>query len=119
MSSALRSDTNLPDALVARARAASDGRLALDVACGLFVALAIAAWHPRMWLIPFSAAICFAAYGGWGIADRELRERADDGGALVIRTLRVVRSLTAAAGVIAAVIALFSVLGIVLGTWIS
>lgn len=119
MNSALRSDANLPDALVARARAASDGRLALDVVCGLVVALAVAAWHPRMWLTPFSAAICFAAYGGWGIADRELRERADVAGTLVIRALRVARSLSAAAGVIAAVTALFSVLGIVLGTWIS
>ena len=119
MSSALRSDANLPDALVARARAASDGRLALDAVCGLFVAIAIAAWHPRMWLVPFSAAICFATYGGWGIADRELRERADVAGALVIRTLRAARSLCAAAGVIAAATVLFAVLGIVLGTWIS
>jgi len=119
MSSALRSDVNLPAALVARARAASDGRLALDAVCGVFVAIAVAAWHPRMWLIPFSAAICFAAYGGWGIADRELRERADVAGTVVIRMLRVARSLTAAAGVIAAATALFAVLGIVLGTWIS
>jgi hypothetical protein len=119
MSSALRSDANLPDALVARARAASDGRLALDVVCGLFVALAVIAWHPRLWLIPFSAAICFAAYGGWGIADRELRERSDVAGALAIMTLRIVRSLAAAAGVIATATALFAVLAIALGNWIS
>jgi hypothetical protein len=119
MKSALRSDINLPDALVMRARAASDGRLALDVACGLFVAIAIGAWRPRLWLIPFSAAIWFAAYGAWGIADRELRERADVAGVVVSTTLRVVRSFAVAVGAIAGVTAVFAVLGIVLGNWIS
>ena len=119
MSATLRSDANLPDALVARARAASDGRLALDAAGGLFVALGIAAWHPRMWLIPFSAAICFAAYGAWGIADRELRERADVASLLVTRTLRVTCVIAAAIGAIGTATALFAVLAIVLGNWIS
>lgn len=119
MSSTVHSNTSLPDALVARARAATDGRLVLDVASGLFVAIAIAAWHPRMWLLPFSAAVCFAAYGGWGIADRELRERADIASVVLMRTLRAIRALAAAAGAIAAIIALCSTLGLVLGTWIS
>jgi len=44
MNPALRPDASLVEFLMARARAASDGRLVLDALGGLLLALAIAVW---------------------------------------------------------------------------
>src|SRR3954465_3908625 len=69
------SDLSLLEFLSARARHASDARLALDVACGLVVALGAVLRRGPAWHVITSAAVCFLAYGAWGIADRELTER--------------------------------------------
>lgn len=71
------SDLSLSEFLSSRARHASDARLALDVACGFVVAVAAALWHGPGWHLITPAAVCFLAYGAWGIADRELLERPD------------------------------------------
>lgn len=114
-------DLSLVDFLATRARSASDTRLVLDVAVGLVAALIAVIWRPAGWIFIASAAACFASFGGWGIADRELRERAVDvantGGRLTI--LRVTRIIAAGAGTIAAGALLVGLLGIALGTWIS
>ena len=113
------SDEGLAGVLAARARAASDGRLILDVAAGLLVALAIVIWHPRAWVVPCSIGITLAAFGAWGLADRELAERAAVADGRLVRTLRVLRGFAVLAGVVAAGVACFSILGIGLGNWIS
>jgi methyltransferase (TIGR00027 family) len=116
---ALPPNESLAGLLVARARAASDGRLILDVASGLLAALALAIWHPRLWLVPFNVAIVFAAFGGWGLTDRELAERAgsaDDSAVPVLRVLRVLSAVVGAGSAIVAGVALF---GMALGTWMS
>jgi hypothetical protein len=120
MNPALRPDASLPEFLVARARAASDGRLVTDVIVGAAVALGMAVWRPIGWVTVGGAALALAAFGLWGIADREARERAVEAGSVrVIRLLRGARIIAGLVGLCSAVGALFAALGLVLGTWIS
>jgi hypothetical protein len=119
VNSALRPTESLPDALAARARSASDGRLTLDVAIGMASAVGVALWHPVGWFVPFSAAVCFAAFGGWGIADRELRARDRETRTRPVRMLTALRVIAAVVGTTAAFVLIFSVLGLVLGRMIS
>jgi hypothetical protein len=116
---AVSPDEGLAGVLAARARAASDTRLIVDVAAGLLVALAFVIWHPRAWVVPFSIGIALAAFGAWGIADREITERAASADRRLVRALRVLRGFAVVAGVLAAGVACFSILGIGLGNWIS
>jgi hypothetical protein len=119
MNPALRPDASLAEFLAARARAASDGRLVIDVMAGCCAALGVGLWHPAGWLVLLGASLGLAAFGAWGIADRELRERANASSAVGVRVLAVVRAAAAVAGAVAAVGAMFALLGIALGTWIS
>ena len=119
MNPALRPDASLPEFLAARARAASDGRLVVDVIAGCCGALAVAVWQPIGWITLLGAAVSLAAFGAWGIVDRELRERGDAPHARVVRVLSLLRVGAAAVGTIAALMAMFAVLGVLLGTWIS
>jgi len=120
--SSFRPDARLPELLASRARGESDGRLALDLAGGLVADGAALAWRPSGWLVLLSAALCFAAFGAWGIADREARERPDARGRSLISLfslLRGVRALAALVGAAAVVTLLFATLALALGTWIS
>ena len=67
------------------------------------------------------ATVCFLAYGAWGIADRELRERevGSTEPATRQRLLRFGRAFAAGMGALAAGALLISLLGVALGTWIS
>jgi hypothetical protein len=89
------------------------------VLAGLTATLVVAAWRPAAWMLLGSIAVCAAAFGGWGIADRELVERAGTGSRAVVTALRGVRLLALLAGIAAALVAAFRVLGAALGTWIS
>ena len=119
MNPALRPDASLPEFLAARARAASDGRLVADVIVGCCAALGVAVWQPLGWPVLLGVSVCLATFGAWGIVDRELRERGDAPHARVVRVLSLLRVGAAAVGTIAALIAMFAVLGVLLGTWIS
>lgn len=114
-------DLNLRDFLSARARTASDLRLVLDTGLGLLAAMVALLWRPAGWKLVTSAALCFVAFGGWGIADRELQEREHDPGnsRISLRLLRLARLFAATLGAAAAVAFLVEVLAIALGTWIS
>jgi hypothetical protein len=116
---ALRPDASLPEYLAARARASSDGRLVVDVIMGACAAIAVAAWRPTGWLCLIGASVCFVAFGAWGIADRELGERADGARGAMRGVLVAVRTLALGLGVLAAALALFAALALTLGTWIS
>jgi hypothetical protein len=65
--------------------------------------------------------VCVAAFGGWGVLDRESREREATSrtGKNSLITIAVGRAVAAVVGVAAALVTIFSVLGILLGTWIS
>src|SRR4051812_32971772 len=65
------------DFLMMRARSSSDARLMIDAVSGFAVGAAAILWRGPGWYAIMAAGICFLCYGGWGIADRELRERAD------------------------------------------
>jgi hypothetical protein len=116
---ALRPDANLGEFLAARARAASDGRLVADVIAGCCAALGVTVWRPAGWLALLGVSVCLAAFGVWGIADRELRERVNAPRARVVRVLATLRVAAAGAGALAAIATMVAVLGIMLGTWIS
>jgi hypothetical protein len=117
--STLRPDATLPEALAHRARHASDGRLALDAGLGFLAAIGALVWRPAAWFLVASAALCFAAFGVWGIADRELSERGPAAPAAVAWSLRAARVAATALGVLAAAALLLSALAVALGTWIS
>ncbi len=105
-------EQSLSEFLAQRARAASDSRLVLDASLGLTVAALAVLFRPKGWLLLLGAGLCFAAYGGWGIADRELRDHPK-------RWLRAARGAAAVVGAIAALLLILTVLGAALGTWIS
>lgn len=125
--STLGSDATLPELLAARAHSASDLRLTIDVAGGLAVAAVAALWRPAGWVIVLSAALCFAAFGGWGLADRALHARvlaalsltAEPLGRTPVLALTALRGLAAVVGTAAAVALVFSILAGGLGRFIS
>lgn len=114
-----RANDDLFHALASRVRATSDGALVLAVLAGLTTAIVLAVWRPPAWTILGSLGVCAAAIGAWGIADRELAERAGIGRRVSVSVLRAFRSLAVLVGIAAAAVAAFRVFGAVLGTWIS
>ena len=114
-------EVNLLEFLSTRARSASDARLVLDVALGLVIAVIALVWRPTGWLFVVSAALCFAAFGGWGIADRELRERRSNpaDAHATLRALGIARVIASIVGALAAGTLLIGLLAVALGTWIS
>ncbi|HEU4720526.1 MAG TPA: hypothetical protein VFS59_04125 [Gemmatimonadaceae bacterium] len=106
-------------ALAALARATSDGTLVTLVIVGLTAAIVVAVPRPPAWLLLASAGVCAAAFGAWGIADRELAERTGTSGRATVNILRGVRLLALLGGTCAAIVFVFRVLGAALGTWIS
>ena len=111
--------SSLAESLAARARAASDGRLVLDVLAGMGAALGISVWRPIGWIGLTGVAIARAAFGLWGIIDRELSDRMSAGPAPIVWLLTVARGSAAVLGFACAIGASFVGLGVVLGTWIS
>jgi hypothetical protein len=119
VNTAFSPDESLRSVLAERARAASDGRLIFDVAAGLLVVLAIGIWRPHAWIVPLNLGIALAAYGAWGLADREIAERAAAADLRLVRALRLFQGVTLVAGVLSAAVACFGILGIGLGKWKS
>jgi hypothetical protein len=107
----------LPELLSTRARRASDLRLAADVAVGVTVAFVAGIVQPAGWHLLLSAGVCVGAFGAWGIADRELRERGE--GTASARWLRTARLAAALLGALAAVALFLRIFALLLGTWIS
>lgn len=103
--------------LAQRARSASDLRLALDAGLGIVCALAIVLLRPAYWIVWASAALCFVAFGAWGIADRSLAGAA--GQPALERVLRVSRALAVGLGALSATLFGLGVMMIAVGTWIS
>lgn len=115
------SSPGLPAALAARARAATDGRLALDVAVGVVAVIGFGIWRPALWLIGLSAGAGLAAFGVWGIAEREIHDRTRGAGPRprLVLALRVLQGISIGAGILAVAVAGLTLFGMALGTWIS
>ena len=109
---------NLPELLKGWARDASDDWLLFDVAAAALAITGVLFWRPWGWRAMIAAAVCVAAFGAWGLADRELFERGAAAGTLpkLLRAGRVVAEVVGWLGLITLV---FSVLGLAIGTWIS
>jgi len=118
MTTTSHSSDDLFSALAGRARATSDGQLVLAVICGLAATLAMAILRPFGWMVIGGIALCSAAFGAWGIADRELAEREAVRGSSAF-VLRFVRVCSVILGTSAAILAVLVMLGSALGTWIS
>lgn len=114
-----RPDASLPELLVARARHASDTRLALDAVVGFLFLMVSLLWHGPGWHLGASVAACFFAFGLWGISDRELGERGLGAPTGTLWLLRLTRVVAALLGAVAVVIVLLSALGLALGRMIS
>lgn len=108
--------TTLATVLVRRARSASDGRLVLDAAGGLIVAAVVLVLRPPAWPAIVSAAVCFLAFGVWGICDRTVRE--DEAGTRA-PALRALRTAAAGVGILGALALAATTMALMLGTWIS
>ena len=106
----------LATVLVRRARSASDGRLVVDAAGGLIAAVVVLVLHPPGWTVIASAAMCFFAFGVWGISDRTIRE--GDAGTRG-RALHALRAAAVALGVLGGVALAITTMALMLGTWIS
>lgn len=106
----------LATVLVRRARGASDGRLVLDAAGGLIVGTVVLVLRPPAWPAMLSAAVCFLAFGVWGICDRSVRE--DDAGKRA-PALRALRTAAAGVGVLGGLALGATTMALMLGTWIS
>lgn len=117
--SALRPDASLSEFLAHRARSASIRRLSADLAAGTAGAAAALWWRPVAWLVLTSLALCFFAYGAWGLVDRARSRVALRGNRFVSATMDALCAAMAAVGVVAAAGLLLSVWAIALGTWIS
>ena len=117
--SALRPDASLPEFLTHRAKSASVRRLSIDLIIGLGGSSAALYWRPFGWLVLASLALCFFAYGGWGIADRARSGTATRDNLLLRALTETLCTLMIAAGMLAVLSLLYSVWAIALGTWIS
>ena len=106
----------LATVLVRRARSASDGRLVLDAAGGLIVAAVVLVLRPPAWPAIVSAAMCFLAFGVWGITDRTIRE--GDAGTQA-RALHALRTAAVALGILGGLALGATTMALMLGTWIS
>ncbi len=114
-----RPDASLPEFLAARARHASDSRLVLDAVGGFTLAASAVLWGGPGWIILTAAGACFFGFGCWGIADRELGERAGTGPEYARRLLEMACLVSCVIGAVACVALLLSLLGLALGRLIS
>jgi hypothetical protein len=111
-------DLELGRLLAASARRASDSRLALLAFSGLAVSVAAGLWGGPGWIFIVAVAAGAFAFGVWGIADRELSDRAAARRGVLI-ALRTARILAAVLGGLALALLLLSLLGLALGRLIS
>jgi hypothetical protein len=111
--------TDLPEFLAARARGASDLRLAADTTIGLVAVLVAIIWPFPLASFVIAAGGCFLGFGVWGIADRELTERASTATPRQARLLRLVKLLATVVGAAAAAVLMIRVMAVLIGTVIS
>ena len=70
-------EETLGEFLASRARNASEIRLVGDAAFSIFAAVAVGVWRGPLWDVRIAIALCFLAFGIWGVADRDLARRPD------------------------------------------
>lgn len=119
MTNSLPSNASLGSILHERALNATPTRLLLDIGVGSLVAIAAWWFHPRLWIVIACAGLCFALYGVWATAERELEIGPDDMSQAMESMWSIVRVAAALTGLAAALVMTFSLVTGMLGTWIS
>ncbi len=102
-----------------QARAASDIALAGWVGAGAIALLAATILRPRAWVLIGSFAALALAFGGWGIAERELDDPGMSSHPVARTAFRAVRVLAVLLALLAAVAIVFAVPMLGIGTVIS
>jgi hypothetical protein len=111
----LPSNASLAELLSARARRTPRDRLALDIIGGALVAAAALWARPAGWVVLTAAAVCFAAYGCWALAEVHLLPRPwpeETRHELAWHTLQAAAMIV---GLAAFALLLFAALGVALG----
>jgi hypothetical protein len=102
---------SLPELLANRARQATDRRLALDAAIGLVWAGAVAVFRPPLWVPLCALAMALAAFGVWGIMDREAHDATGTRATLLHSACATVALLGAISVTVFGVTLFFALLG--------
>ena len=116
---AVERDEGFGDFIVRRAHAASDLALAAWAALGGTMLIAVAVLRPPGWIFLGGLAALALAFGGWGIADRELCDDRVTASRPMRFAVRVVRALAVFLAVVAAIALVFAVPMLGVGTVIS
>lgn len=111
--------TSLREALAAAAHRASDAQVVVYAAAGIAIGTCAIIVRPMAWMAFTGIGACIAAFGLWAIADRELGDGRSDGSRASRIAWRVLRTAAAVVGTAGAVLMLFLLLGLGLGTWTS
>jgi len=104
--------------LAGKARRASDGVLASLAGIGGLVALSLTAMRPSWWAFALPL-VSAGAFGVWGILERATAERETPRSAGYDRAVEAAQWIAATIGTMCAIVAVFAVLGLFLGTIIS
>lgn len=110
-------ERGLAEFLDARARNASDARIAIDIAVGSVAVIVATGLRPGWWPVLTAAGLTLASFGCWAIAGRALEGTAHSPRARF--ALEISRKILAVAGVAAALGTGFLVWTMLMGTWIS
>lgn len=112
-------NATLSSMLHARAVAATPRRLALDIVLGTAVA-AFAAWARMFgWITLLCAGLCFACYGIWAVAERQLETGPSSISVAREYAFTLLRGIAALGGMSALLVMSFSLISVMLGHWIS
>lgn len=102
--------------LGARARNATDSRLAVDISVGVVAVIVAAALRPEWWLLLAAAGVCLASFGFWATIDRIGGEGRSP---QLTSALAAARAFFSVSGIIAALATAFLIWTLLMGTWIS
>ena len=104
---------------MARARGASDLRLAADATVGLVAVLVPTIWPVPLGFFVLVAGGCFLSFGVWGLADRELDERGALATPRQTRLLNGVKILATVVGAVSAAALMVGTMAVLIGRVIS
>lgn len=108
---------SLPATLANAARRTSDGRTVAYAAASVVIVACALVFRPAAWMAFTAFGACVGSFAGWAIADRELRDT--DGRRLRRVFWRALQRSASLLGTAGAVMLLFLLLSVGLGTWKS